>query len=111
MSKLKIKFTYGTHPEKGTLFDPQMDTTDQRAPLNDPETMYQQFVLQEQDLSELDDELISDFDNDLYEYEDRSEYGEDIARAQQAEFVKAARPYLSNRKKAERTSSKRSEES
>jgi hypothetical protein len=107
---VKIKKTYGAHKDKGTQFNAEMDVTDQRSPLNDPESMYQQFVLGESDKIELDDENIEDFDEDIYDYDDRSEYGEDIALAQQANMSKALGRFAS-RKRAGGTSSEQRGES
>ncbi|GHS99824.1 hypothetical protein FACS189421_10970 [Bacteroidia bacterium] len=107
---VKIKKTYGKHPDKGCEFNADMDVTDQRSPLNDPQSMYEQFVLGDQDLSELDDETIDDFDDDFYDYDDRSEYGVDIALAQQANISKAVGRLVS-RKRAGGTSSKQRGES
>lgn len=58
------------------------DQCDQRAPVNDPEGLYNQFVVPEDLYDELDNETIDDFDNDVYDYEDRTDLGVDIAAAQ-----------------------------
>ncbi len=75
-------------------FDGARDLTDQRAPLNDPQELFAQYLLNgyvEEIADELDSESITDFDDDFYPYDDRSEYGEDVLAAQDAELSKSVK--------------------
>ena len=64
------------------FYNPDDDTCDQRAPVNDPQALYEQFVIPEDIMDELESETIDDFDDDFaYDYEDRLDYGVDIADA------------------------------
>lgn len=65
------------------------DITDQRAPVNDPQALYEQFVVPEDIMDELEDEKLEDFDNDIYPYEDRTDYGVDIAAAANLDLKKS----------------------
>ena len=76
-----------------------MDTTDQRSPINDPEDLFNQFMIDEEIQDELDNETLDDFDNDVYDYDDRSEYGEDVLAAQQPNIAAAAKRIKINKKK------------
>lgn len=83
------------------------DTTDQRAPVNNPSELYEQFFLPDYDgvIDDLDSESLEDFDNDVYDYEDRSELGEDIAVAQSinlSKISKSSNKGQSSTKKEER---------
>lgn len=84
-------YPYGPKRTAQNDFNVKEDITDQRAPINDPQTMYEQFMQYDvaDVMDELESENIEDFDNDVYEYEDRSELGEDIAALQQPEAVAA----------------------
>lgn len=86
-------YPYGPKRTAQNDFNVKEDITDQRAPINDPETMFEQFMQYDvaDVMDELDAEQIEDFDNDAYEYEDRSELGEDIAALQQPEAVAAVK--------------------
>lgn len=77
---------YGPKITAGEHYSPEDDTTDQRAPVNDIDELYNQFVLPMDVMDELDHEKIDDFDSDVYDYDDRSEYGEDIAEAGQIDM-------------------------
>lgn len=65
------------------------DITDQRAPVNDPQALYEQFVVPEDIMDELEDEKLEDFDNDIYPYDDRTDYGVDIAAAANLDLKKS----------------------
>lgn len=54
---------------------------DQRAILNNPQELYEQYVVNEEMHEELLEEELQDFDDDFYEYEERAEYGVDVAAA------------------------------
>lgn len=77
---------YGKKITSGEHYNAKDDTTDQRAPVNNIDELYNQFVVPMDVMDELDDEKISDFDNDVYDYDDRSEYGEDVAAAGQVDM-------------------------
>lgn len=89
--EMKTKFIYSFGPKILSCdeFSPEMDTTDQRAPITTPEDAFQMFVPNDEIMDELDGESIDDFEDDVvdYEYEDRGEFGEDIALSQQSEFA------------------------
>lgn len=86
-------YPYGPKRTAQNDFNVKEDITDQRAPINDPQTMYEQFMQYDvaDVMDELESENIEDFDNDVYEYEDRSELGEDIAALQQPKAVAAVK--------------------
>jgi hypothetical protein len=77
---------YGQKISSGEHYSPEDDTTDQRAPVNNIDELYNQFVLPMDVMDELDHEKIDDFDEDVYDYDDRSEYGEDVAAAGQIDL-------------------------
>lgn len=77
---------YGKKITSGEHYNVKDDTTDQRAPVNNIDELYNQFVVPMDVMDELDDEKIGDFDNDVYDYDDRSEYGEDVAAAGQVDM-------------------------
>lgn len=79
VSKVNFLTNYGPRVVLGEFYDPDDDTCDQRAPVNDPETLYNTFVVPEEVMSELDSESIEDFDSDIYDYDDRTDLGVDIA--------------------------------
>lgn len=86
MSKVRIIYPFGAKLSGANAFNSKMDTTDQRAPILDPGQFLEQFRVQ--DLGdELDKEKLSDFDDDIYEYDDISELGEDIALLKQPEYA------------------------
>lgn len=68
-------------PYDRTDFSDVDSVTDQRAIINTPQELYERFVVDPEMMDELDNENIDDFDNDAYEYEDRAEYGVDVAAA------------------------------
>lgn len=65
--------------------------TDQRCIINSPQELYEQFVLGPEIFEELENESITDFDDDVYDYEDRSDYGVDVAAAAVLNEVNASR--------------------
>ena len=65
-----------------TSYEDVKDVCDQRSPVNDPQELYNQFVLDEEVHEELENEHVSDFDNDVHDYEDIGEYGQEIVIAQ-----------------------------
>lgn len=77
---------YGQKITAGEHYSPEDDTTDQRAPVNNIDELYNQFVLPMDVMDELGHEKIGDFDEDVYDYDDRSEYGEDVAEAGQIDM-------------------------
>ena len=79
VSTVKFLRAFGEKITGGEVFNPEDDTTDQRAPINDPESLYNQFVVPAGLLDELEDEKIDDFDDDIDDYEDRTDLGVDIA--------------------------------
>lgn len=77
---------FGQKITGGEHYNPKDDTTDQRAPVNNIDELYDQFVVPLDVMDELDHEKIDDFDSDVYDYDDRSEYGEDVAAAGQIDM-------------------------
>jgi len=77
----KFIYPYGAKISGSNAFNPDMDTTDQRSPVNDIQELYNQFIIDHEIMDELDSESIDDFDEDFYEYDDRSEFGVDVAAA------------------------------
>lgn len=77
---------FGPKITAGEYYSPEDDTTDQRSPVNNIDELYNQFVLPMDVMEELDNEKIDDFDEDVYDYDDRSEYGEDVAEAGQIDM-------------------------
>ena len=73
--------SYGHHITGGEFYFEEDDQTDQRAPVNDPQELFNQFIVPEDIMEELDAETIEDFDNDVYDYDDRTDLGVDIAQA------------------------------
>lgn len=65
--------------------------TDQRCIINTPQELYEQYVLGSEIFEELENEVITDFDNDVYDYEDRGEYGVDVAASKAVDPVNAGR--------------------
>lgn len=92
MSKEKTtsKFISQYGPKKfgSNAFCHEMDMTDQRAPLNEISELWNTFMDAEDVMDELEDEKVEDFDEDVYEYEDISEYGEDVLTASQPVIAK-----------------------
>lgn len=86
MSNEQFIKPYGQKIVSGEHYFPDDDTTDQRSPVNNIEDLYNQFVVPEDVMDELDSENVEDFDNDIYDYDDRSEFGEDIAAAGQIDM-------------------------
>ncbi len=101
----KSKFIYPFGPKKSGCneFLPEMDICDPRAPVNHPEDLYLTIMkLDEEVMDEIEDEKITDFDDDVYEYEDRTDFGLDIAAMQQAELAEAAGRLAQRRKQGAR---------
>lgn len=71
-------------------FSPEMDVTDQRSPVMTMEDAMQMLVIDDELADELDVEKMSDFDDDIYDYDDRGELGEDILLSQQPEMIRHA---------------------
>lgn len=103
MSKVNFISQYGPKKLGANEFNSKMDTTDQRAPITSVEELWNTYMSAEDVEDELEDETIDDFDNDIYEYTDISEVGEDILTAAQPDVAAAGRR-LTTRKKSNRTS-------
>lgn len=90
--RLKTNFIYPFGPKVSGFneFSPDMDVTDQRSPVMTMEDAMQMLVIDDELAEELDSEKMSDFDDDIYDYDDRGELGEDILLSQQPEMVKFA---------------------
>lgn len=98
---------YGQKITAGEHFIPDDDTTDQRAPVNNIENLYNQFVVPMDVMDELEGEKVEDFENDVYDYDDRSDLGEDIALAGQIDMEKyIAQKQKESKKKAEKAEEK-----
>lgn len=80
-STVEFLRSFGPKILSGEVYFETDDTTDQRAPVNNPEDLYNTFVVPEEIMSELDSENVDDFDNDFYDYDDRTDLGVDIAMA------------------------------
>lgn len=80
---------FGDKITGGEVYNPADDQVDPRAPINDPEALYEQFVLPEDIMEELEDEKLEDFEDDIYDYEDRTELGVDIAAAAHLDYKKS----------------------
>lgn len=89
MSKLNFISQYGPKKLGANEFNSKMDITDQRAPITSVEELWNTYMSAEDVEDELEDETIDDFDNDVYPYEDISEFGEDILIAAQPDVAKA----------------------
>lgn len=98
----KPKFIYPFGPKISGCdeFSPEMDTTDQRSPVTTVQDAFQMFVPSDEIMDELESESLDDFEGDItdYEYDDRGEFGEDIAMSQRPEFA-ALGERLASRKK------------
>lgn len=94
---------FGDKIVAGEEYDPADDVTDQRAPVNDPEALYEQFVVPDDIMDELDEETLDDFEDDVYPYEDRTELGEDIAAAAQLDLRKSTEKLKSKKEEKEPT--------
>ncbi len=88
----KSKFIYPFGPKKSgcNAFSAEDDVADQRSPVLTPADAQQMLVISEDLADELDSETMADFDNDVYDYDDRGELGEDILLSQQPEMIKHA---------------------
>lgn len=79
---VKFLTVFGEKITGAEHYEPEWDTCDQRAPVNNPVDLYNQFVFAEPiDVADLDSETLEDFDNDIYDYEERTDLGVDIATA------------------------------
>lgn len=95
----KIIYPFGPKKSGCNAFKLEWDTTDQRAPIQDPGELYERYLrpdIQE----ELEDEKIEDFDDDIsqYDYDDISELGEDIATMNLPEYAEVAKRMAKQRK-------------
>ncbi len=90
MSKKKFIYPFGPKISGCNEFSPEMDVTDQRSPVMTMEDAMQMLQIDDELADELDAEQMSDFDDDIYDYDDRGELGEDILLSQQPEMVKFA---------------------
>lgn len=76
-----IKWYSKLKPSKEQDYSMVRSVCEQRAILNNPQDMYEQFLVNDELHDELLDEKLEDFDGDFYEYEERAEYGVDVALA------------------------------
>lgn len=101
VSTVKFLTVYGPKISSNEHYNSEDDTTDQRAPVNNPSELWDTFMMDDEMraaiAASLEDENIDDFDDDVYDYEDRSDLGEDIALAQSLD-LKASQRRLSNSK-------------
>lgn len=95
-SMVKFLSVFGPKVLCGEHYFENDDTTDQRAPVNNPQDLYNQFVVPDEVMSELESETIDDFDNDVYDYDDRTDYGVDVAEAAD---IERQRSLIKNRTK------------
>lgn len=90
VSVVKFLTVYGDKISSNEHYNPEDDTTDQRAPVNNPSDLWEQFFMDDDIRAEIEesmiDEKIEDFDDDVYDFEDRSDLGEDIALASQLDL-------------------------
>ena len=95
----KIIYPFGPKISGCNAFKSEWDTTDQRAPVQDPGELYERYLRPEIQ-EELEDEKIEDFDDDIsqYEYDDISELGEDIATMNLPEYAEVAKRMAKQRK-------------
>lgn len=107
VSTVKFLSVFGDKIVSGESYNPKDDTCDQRSPVNNPEWLYEQFVVPEDVMDELDAENLEDFEEDIYPYEDRSEMGEDIALAAQLD-LKGSKERLEKARQAQLNLSKKS---
>lgn len=91
-STVEFLTVYGPKKSSNEYFNPEDDCTDQRAPVNKPSELYEQFFMNDDVIAEIEDTLrdekVEDFEDDVYDYEDRSELGEDIALARSIDLSK-----------------------
>ena len=97
---LKIIYPFGPKKLSSNVFLSEWDTTDQRAPVQDPGELFEQYLRPDY-VDELEKETVDDFDDDIsqYDYEDISEYGEDVCLMNQPAYAAAAKR-LAKRSKA-----------
>lgn len=96
----KFVYPYGPKSPRINDFDPSMDITDQRVIINDPEALFEQFVVDDEIQDELDSENLEDFDSDIYDYEDRSDYGLDVAAANRSKISASSLKSMFGKKKS-----------
>lgn len=101
VSTVEFLSVYGGKVRSGEKFVPDDDCVDQRAPVNDPMELYNQFVIPEDVMEELENEKIEDFDNDVYDYDDRTDLGVDIAEAADLDLEASKHHLQESVKKAE----------
>lgn len=92
VKKSKFIYPFGAKISGCNEFSPDMDTTDQRAPVTTVEDAFQMFKPDDEIMDELENESLDDFENDIefYDYDDRGELGEDLALSQQPDIAKRA---------------------
>lgn len=83
---VKFLSVFGDKIRGGEKYYVDDDTCDQRAPVNDPQELYNSFIVPEDVMDELENESVEDFENDVYDYEDRTDLGVDIAAAANLNF-------------------------
>lgn len=99
VSTVNFLTNYGPRVVCGEVYYPDDDTCDQRAPVNDPEALYNTFIVPEEVMSELDSETLDDFEGDIYDYEDRTDLGVDIALASDLSLQKSKNKKIKESKK------------
>ena len=99
MSNVRIIYPFGAKFSPCNAFNPEWDTTDQRAQIQDPGELYEKYLRPEIQ-EELEDEKLDDFDDDIsqYEYDDISELGADIATMNLPEYAEVAKRMAKQRK-------------
>lgn len=78
-------------PSNSQSFEGVESVTEQRAILNSPEMVANEFLVPDGIMDELESEQLADFDNDIHDYDERVEYGEDVALARSLPPVKTKR--------------------
>lgn len=101
-STVRIIYPFGPKKLGSNAFLPEWDTTDQRAPVQDPGELFDQYLRPDY-MEEMEKETVDDFDDDIsqYDYEDISEYGADVAFMNQPENAGVAKR-MAKRSKARR---------
>ena len=99
VSTVEFLRSFGRKILCGESMPVQDDQTDQRAPVNDPEALYEQFVVPSDMMEELENETLEDFDYDFTDYDDRTDFGVDIAAS--ADLVRESNNMKKQKKPAE----------
>lgn len=99
VSTVEFLRSFGRKILCGESMPVQDDQTDQRAPVNDPEALYEQFVVPSDMMEELENETLEDFDLDVTDYDDRTDFGVDIAAS--ADLVRESNKMKKQKKPAE----------